>query len=710
MMRIEKSYCRLCFGMCGMDVVIEEDRVVAVKPDLANPLTQGYSCLKGRDAPAGMYGPSRNMQPLKRVGDQYVPIGLEQALDEIGDKLRTIIAEHGEQSVALFRGTGTFGSSVAVFSWPSLAETIGAQRFSTMTIDQSAKWVADDRLGSWEAGWHSYRDADVWMFVGTNPMVSVWAWNTPAQNPTKHMKEARARGMKVIVIDPRASELTKFADIHLQLYPGEDPAVAAGMIHIILREDWHDAAFCAENVAGLDELHSAVASFTPEMVSARAGISAHDLVAAAKLFAEESRRGGIDSGTGSNMAAFPNLAEHLYRAIGVICGRFRRAGEVLPSPGVLFAKPPPRAQAKSPLRSFETSPKSRVRGAAMLMGEKATPTLAEEILTPGEGQIRALLISGANPANAIPDSAKVVDAMRSLDLLVVVEPFQSETARLADYVLPPKILYEHADITCGLELTNLEAPYAQYTDALVPPPAGSELADEGYIAWSIAKRLGLTFNYFGTPMDMTTPPADETFMRIFTANSNVPFEELKTGAVGGRIYADLPEIRVQPADATAGRFEVMPADVAAELAAFGKTPGAASLVGTSGEFPLRLIARRARETVNTSCRDFPSTRKRMPYNPLAAHPSDLVRLGLRDGDECWVVSVNGRIPGIVKADATLKPGVVSMTHGFGGLPSDNFEYRDRGSSVSMLVSLDRDCEPLQAMPLMSGVPVRVEVR
>jgi anaerobic selenocysteine-containing dehydrogenase len=211
-------------------------------------------------------------------------------------------------------------------------------------------------------------------------------------------------------------------------------------------------------------------------------------------------------------------------------------------------------------------------------------------------------------------------------------------------------------------------------------------------------------------MDMSVPPTDETFMRIFTANANVPFDELKTTAVGGRIYTDLPEVRVQPADETAGLFEVMPADVAAELAAFGRTPGAASLVGTSGEFPLRLIARRARETVNTSCRDFPSSRKRMPFNPLAANPSDLSRLGLLDGAECWVVSVNGRIPGIAKADATLKPGVVSMTHGFGGLPGEDVDYRERGSSVSMLVSLDRDCEPLQAMPLMSGVPVRIEAR
>ena len=165
------------------------------------------------------------------------------------------------------------------------------------------------------------------------------------------------------------------------------------------------------------------------------------------------------------MAAFPNLAEHLYQAIGVICGRYLRAGEALPNPGVLSKKQSPKAEAVSPTRAFEQAPRSRVRGAVRLMGESATPTLAEDILTPGKGRIRGLLISGANPASAIPDSHKVVEAFRALDLLVVIEPFESETARLADYVLPPRILYEHADLTFGLEMSNLEMPYTQYTAA-----------------------------------------------------------------------------------------------------------------------------------------------------------------------------------------------------------------------------------------------------
>ncbi len=710
-MRVEKSFCRLCFGFCGMDVTIGEDgRVASVRGDHDHPATLGYACVKGLDVPAALYGEKRILHPLKRVGDRHVPIGLEQALDEIAGKMKAIVAEDGAQSLAFFRGTGTFGSNVAIFSWPNLAEAVGGQRFSTMTIDQSAKWVTTERLGTWAAGKQNFMGSDVWLFAGSNPLVSVFSWDMPAQNPMKKLKEAKAAGMKLIVIDPRASEMAKFADIHLQIYPGEDAAVAAGLIHVVLANGWEDKAFCAAHVEGLEQLRAQVAPFTPEMAAARAGIAAQDLVAAARLFAHESRRGSTGTGTGVNMAAFPNLAEHLYQALGVICGRFLREGEALPNPGVLFAKRSPRAEAVSPARNFEKEPKSRVRGAVRLMGESATPTLAEEILTPGKGRVRGLLISGANPASAIPDSHKVVEALRALDLLVVVEPFETETTRLADYVLPPKFLYEHADLTFGLEMSNLEIPYTQYTPALVDPPAGSELADEGYIAWALAKRMGVTLNYFGTDLDMEVPPTDDDFLSILASRGNVPFEELKRVAVGGKIFADLPEVRVSPPGEKGGRFAVMPDDVAEEIRAFAATRGADDSAASGGDFPLRLIPRRIREASNTSCRDFATARKRAPYNPLCAHPDDLARFGIGEGAECWLVSGNGRIPAIARGDETLKRGVVSMTHGYGGLAGTEVDYRQRGASTSLLISLESDCEPLQAMPRMSGVPVRVEVR
>jgi anaerobic selenocysteine-containing dehydrogenase len=207
---------------------------------------------------------------------------------------------------------------------------------------------------------------------------------------------------------------------------------------------------------------------------------------------------------------------------------------------------------------------------------------------------------------------------------------------------------------------------------------------------------------------MGTAPSEDDLLAIIAANARLPFEELKQAARGGRIFDTIAEVRVQPPSGEGGRLAVMPDDVAEELRTFARTPGPGAAAGSA--FPLLLVGRRIRETSNTSCRSFKSARKRAPFNPLCAHPQDVSRLGLADGAECWVVSDNGRIPAIVKSDEALKPGVVSMTHGYGWLVGEEFDYRDVGSSTSLLISLDRDCEPLQAMPRMSGVPVRVEAR
>lgn len=704
MVRKVKSYCRMCFGFCGVDVTIDDDdRIVEVRGDHDNPASLGYACIKGLEAPALHNDPARPLHPLKRVGSRFVRIGLEEALDEIAAKMQAIAAEDGLQSLAFYRGTGAFGSTIMVHTFPALAQAIGGQLFSSMTIDQSAKWVAMDRLGTWAAGKDVFERSDVWLFAGMNPLVSVFAWNTPCQNPMKRLKAEKERGLKIIVIDPRVSEIAKFADIHLQIYPGEDATVAAGLIHVVLANQWQDTAFCARHVDGLDALRAAVAPFTPEYVAARAGITAAQLIAAADLFARQSKRGSVSTGTGTDMAAHANVAEHLYECLGVICGRFLREGEPLANPGVLFTGAAKRAQVQKPTRAFERAPRSRVRGAVQLMGQSATPTLPEEILTPGPGRIRSLIVAGGNPAGAIPDAHKVVEAFRALDLLVTIDPVMSATSQLAHYVLPAKMIYEHADVSYSLEMTNLSYPYSQYTPPLVAPPPGSELCDEGYVCWALAKRMGKTLSFAGKDLDMERPPSDDELLRILVRDSAVPFDEIKQTAQGGRIF-DLPPRYVEAAAEGAGHFDLMPADVAEEVQRVLAQPTAT----LSAPFDFRLIARRMREVCNTMYRDLPTARKRTPYNPLAVHPEDLAALGIRDGERVEVVSDNGRIAAIVEADTTLKRGVVSMTHGFGAMPDEPANYLERGSNVAELISLDRDCEPLQAMPRMSGVPVRIE--
>jgi len=707
-MREVKSFCRLCLGRCGVKVTLDDDdRIIAVRGDRENPGTQGYICSKGAESHVLHEVSGRLLQPMKRVGDEMRPIGLEQALDEIGERMAQIIDEDGAQSLGFYRGTGSMSSSVASMALPGLASTIGGKMYSSMTVDQSAKWLAEERLGVWLGGKTPFERSDVWVFAGSNPLVSLWSWDTPVLNPLKALKAAKARGLKLIVIDPRKSEIANYADIHLQIYPGEDATIAAGMLHIILREGWEDRAFCAAHVEGLEALRSAVAPFTPELVASRAGVSEAQLLAGTRLFAHQSRHGGITTGTGPDMAAHANVAEHLYQVIEVVCGRFLREGETLPNPGVLAKSRPRRAEVVGPSRQFDSAPRSRVRGAVSLKGEFASPTIPEEILTPGPGRLRGLMVAGGNPATAIPDVHKVAKALRALDLLVVVDPRMSETARLAHYVLPSKQIFEHADHTFGLEMINLTIPFGQYTDAVAPPPAGSELCDEGYVCWAIAKRLGKPLNFGAVTLDMERAPSHDELLAIMAADCVVPFEAFKAEAAGGKIF-DLPPRHVEPPGPDAGRFRVMGPDVAAELDKVLERPPFAA--GSDERFDFRLISRRAREVINSVMQDSPSARRRLPFNPLSVHPDDLDKLGFDAGDAVEVISRHGRIPAIVAADPTLKSGVVSMVHSYGGLPEEGNAYEARGASTGALISLDEDYEPLQSMPRMSGVPIRIERR
>lgn len=702
--REEPSFCRTCGGLCGVRVTIDDaDRIVAVRGDHDNPLTQGFACIKGLQAPAFHYHPDRILRPLKRLDDgRFVEIGLEQALDEIAAKLGGIIAESGPGAIAGFRGTQNYTDSAGIHMLPAFLDAIGSPSFfSTMTIDQSAKWVTADRLGSWSGGYQAFLDSDVWMFVGINPLVSLWGGNGfPPFNPVKRMKEARARGMTIIVIDPRLTETARFADIFLQPKPGEDVALAAGLLRIILAKGWHDAAFCSAHVAGLDDLRRAVDPFTPALVEARAGVSPDLLHRAAEAFARNSRRGICITGTGPNMAAHSNLSEHLYECLNVVCGRFLRAGEAIPNPGVMSAPAPRHAEVIAPRRGWESGHKS-ADGTGMMLGQMMSGTLCDEIVTRGEGRIRSLFVDGGNPALAFPDQRKTVDALRRLDLLVTIDPMMTSTAKLSHYILPPKLQYERADLPLPhIDGRYFPLPYAQYTPALVPPPAGSDVADDWYVFWALAKRLGAPITYFGTPMEMQEAPVTEDLLAMITANARVPFDTIRRQREGALF--DVEPQTVQPArpDRSA-RFAVAPADIVAEIATVAGSSDAIEPAYTH-----RLISRRMREVQNTSGRDIPAVHRRVPFNPAFFHPDDLAANGLSEGDRIEIRSAAGSIITPVQGDETVRPGAISMTHGWGGLPGED-PAQTLGVATSLLVATDRDVEPINAMPVMSAIPVSI---
>jgi anaerobic selenocysteine-containing dehydrogenase len=687
-----KSFCRICSGVCGVVLTVQDGRIRSIRGDQDHPMTSGYACFKGLQADAILNDPERLLHPLKRRSDGgFDPISPEQALEEIAERAAELVEARGARALGLFRGTLNYRSTAGLIMSEAFMRAIGSPSiFSTATIDQSAKFVAQGRIGTWRGGPQPFEESDVWAFVGYNPLVSVQGgMGFPALNPARRLKEAKARGMKILVIDPRRTETARAADLFLQPIPGQDAALAAGLLHVVLAEGWYDRAFCEAWVEGLDVWRRAVRPFTPEATAARTGVPAGDVVAAAAMFARDGRRGRIQTGTGPDMGPYSNLAEHLYECLNLVCGRMLREGERVPNPGVVSPQPPRHADVAPPRRSWEEGVRSHVGGLGTIVGEMMSGALADMILTPGEGQVRALFVVGGNPASVLPEEPRALKALADLDLLVTVDPRMTATARLSHYVLPPKILYERADLACFAEHLTYPEPFSQYSDAVVPPPPGSELLDDWMVFWAVARRLGRPIRFMGAPLDMERPPTNETLLRLRARKARVPFEALRADKAG-RVY-DVAEHVLPARPDRAARLQLAPADVMDEFAGFAAEPPT-----PAGR--LLLVVRRMRDAFNTGYQNLPAIRKRTPANPLSIHPDDARALGLCEGDLAWVESDSGRLRAAVVLDDTLRPGVVSLTHGWGG---------GRGVNVNALTSARLRVQAINAMPQFSALPVKV---
>jgi len=709
-----KSFCRICTGGCGMVLKVDDEgHIVDIRADEDHPMTKGYACFKGLQAEEAHHGPARLLHPLKHQPDgSFERIGLEQALDEIAEKLRPWYESGDRDAIGLFNGNGASLCSSAHGMHFSFLPSLGSRRhYTTVTIDQPAKTVSFERLGGWPAGLQGIRGSDVALVFGANPLVSHALVGFLFADPARRLKEARRKGLKLIVVDPRKSDTGKLADIHLQPIPGQDAAIAGALIRIILDEGWHDADFVWRFATpeGVDALREAVDPLTEEYVETRAGLEAGQLRAVAEMFARDSKRGAAYTATGPSMSPFGSLAQHLIDCLNVICGRYRRAGDDI-TVDILTPPNPVHEEAISPPRSWEQMPPGRIRGVGALAGESLTATLADEALTPGEGQLRCLLLAGANPMNSMPDTLNLREALKALDLLVVIDPYMTATAQYAHYILPPKMQYERADLPLSLPgFTLLTDNWCQYAPPVIDPPEGSEVCDEWYPFWGIAKRLGFAIDYLGKgPLPMDRAPSTEELLAIRMSDARLSFEEVK--AYGNGNVWDFEDAVVQPGRAgMSGRFDLMPEDVAGELRNFMRMTISAGDIRSQGEtFSHLLTCRRLRNVFCSNGTELAHTRKLLPYNPAYLHPDDMGALGLERGDAIRITSDAGSIQAVAHPDADVRPGVVSLSHGWGGEPVEPGEEWDGAANVNLLIAADRDYDRITALPRMSAIPVNLE--
>ena len=718
------SICRFCHANCGILVEVEDGRPVRVTGDRENPAYRGFTCAKGRRLPEQHAHPDRLLHSLRRTeGGGFEPIGSERAMDEVAERIAALLAEHGPRSVALYVGTHAGPHPLTIpFSIGWLLALGSRMIFTASTIDQPGKSVANALHGRWLGGSHVFDESDVWLLVGNNPLISM-SGGIPPANPGRRLREAKRRGMQLVVIDPRRTEVSRFADLHLQPRPGEDPSLLAAMLHVVIREALFDADFARDHVAGLAALAEAVAPFTPDFAAERAGVPAEDVATAARIFAAGRRGCGV-AGTGPNMAPHGNLTEYLLLCLNTLCGRWRRAGERVPNPGALLPKAVPIAQAQAPRRASGFGEKLRVRGLTSCAAGLPTAALADEILLEGEGRVRALVCVGSNPMAAWPDQQKTAAAMEKLDLLVTLDMKLSATSRLAHYVVAPKLSLEVPGLSHSMEALEqtyvamgYSEPYAQYTPALCDPPPGADVIEEWEFFFGLARRMGLPLKLYpvrpetgvrreaGAPLDVPLgeKPTSDALLARLVAGSRVPLDEVKRHPHGARF--DDPPILVAPAEPDCeARLEVGNDLMLRELGAIAREgPRAAPTPG----LPFRLVSRRMPNAYNSSGRDIAALHGGRPYNPAYLHPEDLAALGVAAGDAVRIASARASILGVATPDPTLRRGVLSMAHCFGDAPDRDARHREIGSTTGRLVDNQRDYDPITGIPRMSAIPVSI---
>ncbi|MEI7618983.1 MAG: molybdopterin-dependent oxidoreductase [Actinomycetota bacterium] len=706
-----RSFCRFCHAGCAIDVDVDVDanRVVAVRGVLDDPMYEGYTCIKGRHLGDQHHHDARLYNSVKKIDGSFVSISTSTAFDQIAQRLAGLIERHGPRTLATYCGTAAFQNAAGLPVAKAFHRAIGSPSFYTsVSIDQPAKYVAPMRHGSWQAGVQPFESSAVAMVIGCNTLVSAYSFpgGLPSFNPLVRLRRAKANGLRLIVIDPRYTELAQYADLFLQVRPGEDPTLLAGIIREILANDAIDREFVSQWVNGLAELARAVEPFTPDYVAHRAGVPADQVREAARVFAT-GPTGSVSTGTGPNMAPHSTLTEHLSLCLNTLCGRYVRAGEALLNPGgVLTASAPIRAQVNPPMpQALHRGAPQRVRDLYIHHGEAPTSTLADEMLLEGEGQVRALLTIGGNPVVAWPDQRKTVEALRSLDLHVVIDAQISATAQLAHYVIASTLSLERPDLPTSIDPWFGEA-YTNYTPAVIEP--APEMRQEWQLYTELAARLGVTLSLPGGDIAPGAAATADDILDLIYVRSKVPLSELREQH-GGRMYPELATV-AQPAEASAAaRLELAPEGIERELAdVLAEQTSAEVIAGFDAtRHTFRLTSRRLKSVFNSSGRELPALRDKEGTNFAHMHPDDLVAIGVAGGDTVELASPRGAIRAIVKSAPDVRQGTVSMAHAWGGLPDTESDVAVFGSTTSMLVDTASGYDPFTGIPVMSAIPVQV---
>jgi len=693
--------CMLCEAVCGLAVELEDGRAVSVRGDSDDPFSRGHVCPKAAAIPDVMEDPDRIRQPQRRDGERWTPVSWRQALAEAGERLAGIQRRHGPDAVALYLGNPTvhgFGASTAAVLF---SRALGSRsRFSATSVDQLPQMLA-----SLEVLGHQLLlpvpDLDRTTFLlalGANPRASNGSLMT-AGNVGARLDALRARGGRLVVVDPRRTETADRADQHLAIRPGGDAALLLALLHVLFAERLARPGRLASFTDGLDRLESLAARFPPERVAARTGIAPDAVRRLARDFAGAEAPVAYGR-VGVCTQEFGALASWLVLALNAVTGSLDRpGGAMLPSPAVDLV-------AQSPPGSFGRH-RTRVRGLPAFGGELPVAALAEEIEAPGPGQIRALVTFAGNPVLSTPNGKRLDRALSGLEFMVSIDLFRNETTRHAHLILPTSLGFEreHYDaVFYQLAVRNA----ARYAPALVRPPPGVRDDFQALLDLALALRahgggrpgwrngLGLRVARALGPRRLL----DRALRRGPRRLSLAALRRAPHGIDLGPLVPRLPERLFTPGK----RIRLFPDRYQEDLARLE------AALDTPGPGGLSLIGRRQLRGNNSWMHNSRRLVKGPPACTLLVHPVDAAARGLADGGEARVRSRVGEVRVPVSVTDSVAPGVVCLPHGWGHSREGAalaVAAAHPGASFNDLTDESR-LDALSATAVLNGIPVAVE--
>lgn len=651
--RTVRSFCRVCTSVCGILVEVDGDEVTRVRGDRDHPLSQGYTCPKGRALPQLHHHPDRIEQPQMRIDGALRATTWESCLDDLGTRVRDIIDRHGPASVGIFFGTGLGMDAAGWRTAEALQAAIGTPaKFSPMTIDGTAKPLIADLVGGsiGLSGRPDYDNADFVIFVGTNPVIS-HGHAIAIPNPTGTVRDLATRG-QVWVIDPRRTETARLATGHLAPRPGTDYAVLAYLVREILRGDAVE-----HHAVGCEALAAAVAPFTLEHTAQIVDVSEKELT---RLYSavRGARRIAIETGTGVTMtASAANVTQWLAWALMILTDSMNRPGGTWFHPGFAYQLEAFELPISPPEGSFGPGPRSRPETQSF-MGEWPCAVLADEIET---GNIRAVLNLGGSLLTAFPQTSVLVRALQKLEVFATTEIIANQTSALSTHVVPTKDQLERSDVTFWDALSTRVS--AQHTPAVVEPIGGRR--SMWWFLAELGRRLGYDLADSGT--------TDDAILAQISAGARCSFDEIVAAGWVDTGH-ELPALWVDQHVQRMGGWRVAPRLLVDQLAAL--QPPA----------PLVLIPRRQMRKLNSQFEYLGEPAK------ILIHPDDAAAADVIDGQPVTVRSAHGELTGLAAVDDSLRRGAVSVPHGHSS------------ANVNLLTSKD-DIDLLTGMTRYSGVPV-----